>query len=596
MGLSAETQEKIRAEQGRFPNPRGALLAALYLARDDLGALGPQAFAELAPLFGMHANEVAEVASFYSLFNLPRAQAVIQVCTNLPCCLRGARGLVRELERRLAIKAGTATSDGRFAIAEVECLGACATAPVLQVNRNPYLENVTMEFAASLLESPEVARAAQHPAPIISRVPDGVDGYLIPRGEEKWLTLDDYRAHGGFEAVRKAGAMTPKDLVQLVRDSNLRGRGGAGFVTGLKWSFMPPRDARPRYLAVNADESEPGTFKDRQIMSRNPFLPLEGIMIAAMAMESTAAFIYIRGEYIEEFAAMSAAIRSLYEARILGENALAFNRRFDITIQQGAGAYICGEESGMLESMEGRKGQPRKRPPFPAQVGLWGQPTTVDNVETLAHVPAIVVRGAQWFLGEGVANASGHTLFGVSGHVSNPGIFELRLGVKLRDLIYKYAGGVPGDRPIKAVIPGGVSMPVLRGDQIDVAMDHESLRAAGTLIGTGGVIVMDDRTCMVRAALVVARFFEHESCGQCTQCREGTGWTYRTLRRIENGEGVPQDLQTLADTFDFMDGKCICALADGASWAARAFLKQFRADFEAHIAEHRCPFPKSFDV
>jgi NADH-quinone oxidoreductase subunit F len=596
MGLSAETQEKIRAEQGRFPNPRGALLAALYLARDDLGALGPEAFAELAPLFGMHANEVAEVASFYSLFNLPRAQAVIQVCTNLPCCLRGARGLVRELERRLAIKAGTATPDGRFAIAEVECLGACATAPVLQVNRNPYLENVTMEFATSLLESPDVARAAQRPASIISRVPDGVDGYLIPRGEEKWLTLDEYRTHGGFEAVRKAGAMAPKDLVQLVRDSNLRGRGGAGFVTGLKWSFMPPRDARPRYLAVNADESEPGTFKDRQIMSRNPFLPLEGIMIAAMAMESNAAFIYIRGEYVEEFASMSAAIRSLYEAKILGENALAFNRRFDIAIQQGAGAYICGEESGMLESMEGRKGQPRKRPPFPAQVGLWGQPTTVDNVETLAHVPPIVMRGAQWFLGEGVANASGHTLFGVSGHVSDPGIFELRLGVKLRDLIYKYAGGVPGDRPIKAVIPGGVSMPVLRGDQIDVPMDHESLRAAGTLIGTGGVIVMDDRTCMVRAALVVARFFEHESCGQCTQCREGTGWTYRTLRRIEKGEGVPQDLQTLADTFDFMDGKCICALADGASWAARAFLKQFRADFEAHIAEHRCPFPESFEV
>jgi NADH-quinone oxidoreductase subunit F len=246
--------------------------------------------------------------------------------------------------------------------------------------------------------------------------------------------------------------------------------------------------------------------------------------------------------------------------------------------------------------MEGRKGQPRKRPPFPAQVGLWGQPTTVDNVETLSHVPVIVMRGAQWFLDEGVKNAAGHTLFGVSGHVNNPGIFELRLGVKLRDLIYQHAGGVIGGRPIKAVIPGGVSMPVLRGDQIDVAMDHESLRAAGTLIGTGGAIVMDDRTCMVRAALVVARFFEHESCGQCTQCREGTGWTYKTLRRIESGEGELQDLQTLADTFDFMDGKCICALADGASWAARAFLKQFRTDFEAHIAEHRCPFPESFEV
>ncbi|MGZ6253437.1 MAG: NAD(P)H-dependent oxidoreductase subunit E, partial [Candidatus Binataceae bacterium] len=294
MALSAETQEKIRAEQARFPNPRGALLAAIYLARDDLGALGPEAFAELAPLFGMRANEVAEVASFYSLFNLPRAQAVIQVCTNLPCCLRGARGVVRELEHRLGIKAGTATPDGRFAIAEVECLGSCATAPVVQVNRNPYLENVTPELAATLLESPDAARAARRPAPVISHVPDGVEGYLLPRGDEKWLTLEEYRAHGGFKAAPKAGAMAPKDLATLVKDSNLRGRGGAGFVTGLKWSFMPPRDARPRYLAVNADESEPGTFKDRQIMSRNPFLPLEGIMNAAMAMESTAAFIYIR--------------------------------------------------------------------------------------------------------------------------------------------------------------------------------------------------------------------------------------------------------------------------------------------------------------
>ncbi len=596
MGLSSDTQAKIRAEMARFPYPRAALLAALHLAREELGALDAAAFAELGPMFAMRANEVAEVASFYSLFNLPPAQAVFQVCTNLPCCLRGARGVVRELERRLGIKSGTATPDGRFAIAEVECLGSCATAPVVQINRNPYLENVTPEFAASLLASPEAARAARRPAPMFSRIGDGVDGYLLPRGEERWLTLEEYRAHGGLQAVRKAGEIAPKDLVALVREANLRGRGGAGFVTGLKWSFMPPRDARPRYLAVNADESEPGTFKDRQIMERNPFLPLEGIMIAAMAIEANAAFIYVRGEYVEPFERMRAAIRALYDAGVLGEQALGFNRRFDITIQQGAGAYICGEESGMLESMEGKKGQPRKRPPFPAMVGLWGQPTTVDNVETLSHVPAIVMRGAQWFLGEGVKNAAGHTLFGVSGHVNRPGIFELRLGVKLRDLIYNYSGGVPGDRPIKAVIPGGVSMPVLRGDQIDVAMDHESLRAAGTLIGTGGVIVMDHRTCMVRTALVVARFFEHESCGQCTQCREGTGWTYKTLRRIESGEGEPQDLQTLADCCSFMDGKCICALADGASWAARAFLTQFRADFEAHIAQHKCPFPGSFEA
>jgi NADH-quinone oxidoreductase subunit F len=596
MGLSAETQQKIRAEIARFPHPRGALIGALHLVHEELGGLGREAFAEVAPFFGMRTNEVAEVASFYSLFNLPRAQTVFQVCTNLPCCLRGARDIVHGLERQLGIKSGTATQDGRFGIAEVECLGSCATAPVVQVNRNPYLENVTPDFIAGLLASPQAAREARRPAPLISQIPEGVDGYLLPPGEQAWLTLEDYQAHGGFEAVRKAGQMAPKDLIALVRESNLRGRGGAGFVTGLKWSFMPPRDARPRYLAVNADESEPGTFKDRQIMSRNPFLPLEGIMIGAMAIEANAAFIYIRGEYVGEYELMSAAIRRLYDAEILGDNALGFNRRFDINIQQGAGAYICGEESGMLESMEGKKGQPRKRPPFPAQVGLWGQPTTVDNVETLSHVPAIVMRGAQWFLAEGAKNAAGHTLFGVSGHVVKPGVFELRLGVPLRDLIYKHAGGVIGGRAIKAVVPGGVSMPVLRGDQIDVAMDHESLRTVGTLIGTGGVIVMDDRTCMVRAAMVVARFFEHESCGQCTQCREGTGWTLKTLRRIENGEGAPQDLETLADCCSFMDGKCICALADGASWAARAFLTQFRADYEAHITARRCPFPESFEV
>jgi NADH-quinone oxidoreductase subunit F len=290
------------------------------------------------------------------------------------------------------------------------------------------------------------------------------------------------------------------------------------------------------------------------------------------------------------------AIREAYAAGILGEKALGFQRRFDMHIQPGAGAYICGEESGMLESMEGKKGQPRKRPPFPAQRGLWDRPTTVDNCETVSQVPAIIMRGADWFKGEGAKNSSGHTLFGVSGHVKRPGIFELRLGVSMRDLIFKYAGGLEEGRTVKAVIPGGISMPILRGDQIDVAVDHESLRTVNTLLGTAGAIVMDDRTCIVRVALVAARFFDHESCGQCTQCREGTGWIYRMLTRIERGAGVPEDLNKLADCCNYMDGKCICALADGASWSARAFFTQFRSDFEAHIEQQRCPFPESFEV
>jgi NADH-quinone oxidoreductase subunit F len=596
MTLSSATHERIREEISHYPHPRGALLRALYLALDEKGGLDHEIFAEIGEIFGLRAGEIAEVVSFYSLFKLPRAQAVFQVCTNLPCCLNGARAIVGELERGLGIRSGTATADGRFAIVEVECLGSCATAPVIQVNRNPYLENITADYLAALLESPAKAIAARRSPPMISSIPDGIDGYLLPPNGQTWLTLDDYKRNGGYTAIEKAGGMTPTDIATLVKDAGLRGRGGAGFGTGQKWSFMPPKDEGPRYLAVNADESEPGTFKDRQIMERNPHQFLEGVMISAMAIEATAAFIYIRGEYVDAYRIVRNAIQESYQAGILGEHALGFNRRFDIHIQPGAGAYICGEESGMLESMEGKKGQPRKRPPFPALRGLWNRPTTVDNCETVSHVPPIILRGADWFKAEGAKNSSGHTLFGVSGHVKRPGIFELRLGIKMRDLIYHYAGGLEEGRTVKAVIPGGVSMPILRGDQIDVAIDHESLRTVNTLLGTAGVIVMDDRTCMVRVALVVARFFDHESCGQCTQCREGTGWIYRTLERIERGEGVQRDLEVLADCCNFMDGKCICALADGASWSARAFFTQFRADFEAHISAHKCPLPESFAV
>jgi NADH-quinone oxidoreductase subunit F len=596
MILSAETHARIREEISHFPHARGALLDALHFALREKGSFDAEVFAEIGQFFGMRSDEVASVASFYSLFKQPRARAVLQVCTNLPCCLKGARGIVREIQDRLGIKAGNATPDGRFAIEEVECLGSCGSAPVVQVNLNPYLENVTPDYVASILDMPEKAIEARRPAPIISIIPPGTEGYLLPPNDQKWLSLDDYKRNGGHQAILKAAQMAPKEIATLVRDSGLRGRGGAGFVTGLKWSFMPPPDGGPRYLAVNADESEPGTFKDRQIMERNPHLFIEGIMICSKAIEAVAAFIYVRGEYVECYRLVREAIRECYEAGILGENALGFNRRFDMHIQRGAGAYICGEESGMLESMEGKRGHPRIRPPFPAVRGLWARPTTVDNCETVSHVPAIVMKGADWFKAEGAHNSSGHTLFGVSGHVKRPGIFELRLGVKMRDLIYDYAGGLEEGRSVKAVIPGGISMPILRGDQIDVAVDHESLRTVNSLLGTAGVIVMDDRSCIVRAAMVVARFFDHESCGQCTQCREGTGWIYRTLQRIERGEGIPRDLEVLADCCNFMDGKCICALADGASWSARAFLTQFRSDFEAHIAAGKCPFPESFEI
>jgi NADH-quinone oxidoreductase subunit F len=421
--------------------------------------------------------------------------------------------------------------------------------------------------------------------------------YLLPSDGTDLRSIDAYRTQGGYAAATKAlREMTPESVVDVVKESGLRGRGGAGFTTGQKWSFMPkPGGPKPSYLACNADESEPGTFKDRQIMERNPHLFLEGLIIGGYAIHARAAYVYIRGEYITAFRVLSDAIRDARAAGFLGKGLFGSDREFDIHLMRGAGAYICGEETGMIESAEGRKGQPRKRPPFPAVSGLWNSPTTVNNVETVSHVPAIITRGAAWFKTIGTPASTGNTLFGISGHVNRPGVYELPLGTLLREIIEVHAGGVRGGRALKAIIPGGVSMPVLSAAQADVAMDHDSLKQVGSLLGTGGIVVMDETACMVRAAIVIARFFRHETCGQCTQCREGTAWLYKLLRRIEAGEGSLDDLKTIDSVGGYMEGQTICALSDAAAWAATGFLRRFRSEFEAHVHERRCPLPESFE-
>src|SRR5579875_1686406 len=594
--LPASLRDAIAREITRYPHPRGALVDALRMVKNTQGELDGAAIEANAMLFSLSAGEVAEVASFYPLLNTPPAQVNVQVCTNLPCALRGARALVDELQQRLGIKPGQATADRRSALTEVECLGSCGSAPVIQINDRPYLENATSADLEVLTRSPQAALEIYRRAPMLSWIPAGIEGYLLPPDGESWLRAEDYRRAGGYRAIGEAVKLAPAELCKQVEEAGLRGRGGAGFLTGRKWAFMPPKDKRPRYLAVNADESEPATFKDRQLMERNPHLLMEGILIAAWGLQADAAYIYLRAEYIDSYERLRKAIEENYQAGIFGPHALGLGRPFEVQLQRGAGAYICGEESGMLESMEGKKGQPRKRPPFPAQHGLWGQPTTVDNVETLSQLPAIVMHGAQWFREQGVANSAGHTLFGVSGHVNRPGIFELPLGVTMREVIERHAGGVSDGRPVKAVIPGGVSMPVITAQHLDLPMDHESLKPAGSLLGTAGMVVMDDRTCMVRAAQVVAHFFRQESCGQCTQCREGTAWLHETLGRIESGVGLTQDIENLESCCDFMDGQCICALADGAAWAVRAFVRNFREEFLAHLSGRGCPFQDRFRV
>jgi NADH-quinone oxidoreductase subunit F len=424
-------------------------------------------------------------------------------------------------------------------------------------------------------------------------------GYLLPPDGENWSALKDYRAHGGYAAAEKALVqMKPEEIVNEVKASGLRGRGGAGFSTGMKWSFLPNDGRRPRYIACNADESEPGTFKDRQILERNPHGLIEGLLVAAFGNTIDAAYVYMRGEYRTAFENLNAAVAEARAAGLLGKNILGSGLDFDVYVHRGAGAYICGEETGLMESLEGRKGQPRKRPPFPAIAGLWRQPTALNNVETIAHVPHIVKNGATWFKGIGTEKSTGTTIFGVSGQVVRPGTFELPLGTPLKEIIFEHAGGLRPGRQLKAVIPGGVSMPVLTAETaMQVRMDHDDLQKNGTLLGTGAIVVLDDTACMVRAALVIARFFRHESCGQCTQCREGTGWLHKLLVSVERGTAHMSDLDTIDEVTKYMDGRTICALSDAAAWGTGWFARRFRPEFEAHIERGGCPLEGvSFEV
>ncbi|NRA00079.1 MAG: NADH-quinone oxidoreductase subunit NuoF [Myxococcales bacterium] len=425
-----------------------------------------------------------------------------------------------------------------------------------------------------------------------------VTSYLTEHfAEDAFGTLAGYEKKGGYAAARKAlTEMAPGDVIELVKASGLQGRGGAGFNTGLKWSFMPADSDVPKYLVCNADESEPGSFKDRILLERSPHQLLEGILIAAYAVGACTTFIYIRGEYSFPADQVERAVAEAYDQGHLGPNVLGSGFRHDVVVHRGAGAYICGEETGLLESLEGKKGQPRKKPPFPAQVGAFGMPTTVNNVETFCHVPYIVNRGAEWFRGFGTEASPGTTLFGVSGHVVKPGLFELPLGTPLSEIVFEHAGGIAGGRKVKGVIPGGMSMPILPAGQLDVPMANESLRERGTMLGTGGIMVMDETTCMVRVGCVISYFFRDESCGQCTQCREGTGWLNKIMNRIERGAGQSEDLGVLLDIAAKMEGQTICAFADAAAWPVQGLLRHFRADFEEHVRLGRCPFTASFEL
>ena len=403
-------------------------------------------------------------------------------------------------------------------------------------------------------------------------------------------TLATYRSRGGYGALEKVlREMTPEKLIDEIKASGLRGRGGAGFPTGMKWGFVPKDNPKPKYVVCNADESEPGTFKDRLLIEKDPHAIVEGTIIAAYAIRSHTAFIYIRGEMVYGAQVLQRAIEEAAAAGYLGKNILGSGYDLDLILHRGAGAYICGEETGLLSSLEGGKGWPKVKPPFPATHGLFGCPTVVNNVETLATLPWIIEQGAARYAAIGTEKSKGTKLFSVSGHIKKPGVYEVDMGYPFKKFLEEDCGGVPNGKRLKGVIPGGASMPVLRAEELDgVMMDYESLQAAGTLLGSGGVIVMDETTCMVRAAWNISRFFAHESCGQCTPCREGCHWIEKILKRIEHGAGKPGDLEMILSVSGNIGGNTICPFGDAASWPPAAFIKKFRAEFDEHIAAGKC--------
>jgi NADH-quinone oxidoreductase subunit F len=416
-----------------------------------------------------------------------------------------------------------------------------------------------------------------------------MENFLLRNIENpKSADISEYENAGGYKNLEKALAMSAEDVLEEVKTSGLRGRGGAGFPTGMKWTFAKVDPKFPKYLMCNADEGEPGTFKDRPILEKNPHLLIEGMVISGHALGAEYGHIYLRGEYPEAKDILNTAIKQALEKKYLGDNILGKGVKFELSVHQGAGAYICGEETALIESIEGKKGQPRNKPPFPVNVGAWGMPTIVNNVETLSNLPYIMEIGGEAYAKIGSEECPGPKLFSVSGCVEKPGVYELPMGTTLRDIIFNHAGGMRNGKTLKAVIPGGISTPVLPEERIDCAMDFVAMPKAGSMLGSGAVIVMDEDVCMVKVTHRALKFFEHESCGKCVPCREGTVWLTKILQRVEGGQGRQGDVELMSDIADMMAGKTFCPLGDGAAGVVKGMIKHFKNEFDEHIRDSRC--------
>jgi NADH-quinone oxidoreductase subunit F len=585
MELTPDNLKAFEEIVARYPVKRSALLPTLRLVQEQEGWISREAMEYIAKLLDLSPAQVKDTASFYTMFHLePKGETVIEVCTTLSCALGGAEKLLGHTCRKLGIEPGGTTADGRFTVKEVECLAACGGAPAVQVN-GEWLEHATEADLDRVLAGETVRRTFEWPK--------SPGEHLLFQNvwKENSTSIEVYEASGGYAKLGEWLRFEPEILIEEVKKSNLRGRGGAGFPTGMKWGFLPKESPRPRYMCVNADESEPGTYKDRVIIERDPHRLIESIVVSCHAIRSKTAYIYIRGEFHEGARTLEKALAEARAAGYVGKDILGTGIDVDIWVHRGAGSYECGEETALIESLEGKRGQPRIKPPFPAVVGVYGCPTIVNNVETLVNVPLILERGAEWFASYGTEKNGGPKLYSISGHVVRPGSYEAPMGrITLRDLIYGegYAQGIKDGRKLKAVVPGGSSTPVLTADEIDIAMDFDGVAKAGSMLGSAGTVVMDDSTCMVWMAKNLIYFYKHESCGKCSPCREGTGWMLRLLERIEAGEAQEKDLDLLWKVTDSISGKTVCPFGDAAIAPPQSTLQKFREEFEYHVREGRC--------
>ena len=569
----------------RYEYPKAAMLPVLWLVQENQGYISAEAEAWVGNLLGVSIAHVREAVSFYNMFHTqPVGRRELRVCTSLPCRLRGGLDVLERIKDGLKISPGETTPDQEVTLTEVECLCACEMAPMAQLDERfvgPLDGGVLTSLIQDALSEPGSAESTPEPDPYIC-----TDGPVLSTrfNDPEGTWFESYVADAGYAASRRVlSSMTPEEVINEVAKAKLRGLGGAGFPASRKWSFIPKDSTEPKYLVVNADEGEPGTFKDRYILERDPHALIEGMIIAAYAIGSHKAYVYIRGEYFRSAKRLQRALDEAYDKNWLGKNVQGTGFDLDVVIHRGAGAYICGEETALLTSLEGGKGFPKIKPPFPAISGLFKCPTIVNNVETLACVPFVLRDGAERFAEIGSETQGGTRLFCVSGHVVRPGVYEASVSITLRELIEQHAGGVRNGKKLKAVIPGGISAKILRADEIDVGMDFDSLRGAGTMAGSGGVIVMDETTSMVEALESAARFFADESCGQCSPCREGTGWVHRIVDRITEGQGRVEDLDDLLAIAGDMEGKTICVFADAAAWPVQSYIMKFRDEFEDYI-------------